>query len=373
MKILYITFIDMDKDPASGSGVRPQRMLEAFRELGYEVKLLEGIGNDRGKREKGTAEIRRWLKTQRPDLCYIEPPSGPLFFHCDRSLIRYIKSLGIPVGLFYRDAYWKFPEFATGAKKSLKDRCKGWLIRRMQIRDAALFERCCSVVYFPSQTMLAHFSFPRMEILPPGCFHALRTRRVRREGEVCTGIFVGGATVRYGMGLLLEAAARLNREKVRLHLTVVCAEQGWTTFLAQNPVYREAAEAPWLEVHHLHAGPELEELYARSDFGIIPVLRNIYNDFGVPIKLFEYLSHLLPIVATDCTEIARLVEGQGIGIVAHDRPEDFERALGAMIDRIDSGCYDELCRQAMEDNLWTRRARQIVSDLTQAPKTAENE
>ena len=41
MTILYITFIDFGEFK-SGSSVRPQKMYDAFRQLGHEVKLLEG-------------------------------------------------------------------------------------------------------------------------------------------------------------------------------------------------------------------------------------------------------------------------------------------------------------------------------------------
>ena len=45
--VLYITFIDFTSSPTSGSSVRPMRMLDAFKERGYEVKLLSGAGNNR--------------------------------------------------------------------------------------------------------------------------------------------------------------------------------------------------------------------------------------------------------------------------------------------------------------------------------------
>jgi glycosyltransferase involved in cell wall biosynthesis len=364
LKILYITFIDMDQLPTSGSSVRPQRMLKAFEELGCEVKLLSGICNNRQKRMAGTREIRQWLKSNRPDLCYIEPPSGPLFFHCDRSLIRLVKKMNIPIGLFYRDAYWKFPEFEEGSgEKNLKDRCKTWLIRRMQIGDKSLFDKCCTMIYFPSATMQAHFSFHQMKPLPPGCFESTQQRRVVPEGEISTGIYVGGATIRYGVRLILDAARIVNRDKVRFRLIYVCAESGWKAFLNEYPQYRDIEKEPWLTMKHLNSGPELETLYQQSDFGMMPLTRNLYHDFAMPIKLFEYTSRLLPVLTTDCVETAAFIKKYGNGIVCQDNPDDFAQGVEIMLEQLSKGRFHDECFCAREDNLWTKRAQQIMEDL----------
>ena len=50
-KILYITFTDFG-DLSSGSAVRSFRMYNAFKNLGYDVKLLEGQQNKRKTRRE---------------------------------------------------------------------------------------------------------------------------------------------------------------------------------------------------------------------------------------------------------------------------------------------------------------------------------
>ena len=77
LKILYITFTDFG-ELASGSSVRPFRIYNALVNLGHEVKLLEGQQNRRKERRVKVKEIIDWLDENRPDICYVEPPSGPL-------------------------------------------------------------------------------------------------------------------------------------------------------------------------------------------------------------------------------------------------------------------------------------------------------
>lgn len=361
IKLLYITFIDMDKPPKSGSGVRPQRMYEAFKSLGYDIKLLSGIGNNHSVRKKGTKEISSWLESNKPDICYIEPPSGPFFYLCDRNLIRKIHRMGIPVGIFYRDAYWKFPEFeGTELKLSFVARCKRMLIRIMQKRDLRLIKKCCPVVYFPSKLMSSYFDFKDMQILPPGCFEI---ENDRINNQVCTAIYTGGASIRYGIKLLLDSAISINSEKTTLNLKLVCQEAGWRNFCSEYPQYAKY-EGEWLEVYHLNAGEELEKLYTECDYAIVPILKNLYNDFAVPVKLFEYLSHQLPVVVTDCEETGAFVKKHNIGLVAKDNEKDFSSALIKMTEN--KSLRNEFinnCVSARNENLWAKRAEKVIDDL----------
>ena len=59
-KILYITYIDFGK-MTSGSAVRPQRMYQAFREIGAEVTLLSGSQelSNKEERKKNVEQISR--------------------------------------------------------------------------------------------------------------------------------------------------------------------------------------------------------------------------------------------------------------------------------------------------------------------------
>lgn len=111
LKVLYITFTDFG-ELSSGSSVRPFRMYNAFVNLGLDVKLLEGQQNRRKERRLKVKKIIDWLDDNNPDICYVEPPSGPFFNQIDLKLLKKVHNMGIPIGLFYRDFYWKFPEWA---------------------------------------------------------------------------------------------------------------------------------------------------------------------------------------------------------------------------------------------------------------------
>ena len=140
-KILYITFTDLNATAKAGSELRPQKMLAALQETSSEVRYVSGIQNNYKARLGAYRTVMAWLKEWRPDLCYIEPPSGPLFFACDRQLIRKLHALHVPIGLFYRDAYWRFPELVGDSSKhrSLKDKLKSKLIFLMQHNSKKIY------------------------------------------------------------------------------------------------------------------------------------------------------------------------------------------------------------------------------------------
>ena len=157
MLILYITYVDINSG-TSGSSVRPQKMYRAFLDEGHEVKLLSGAQQRWGRKARTEAvqEIRRWLRENRPDICYIESPSMPITFRCDIALIRKISRMGIPIGYFYRDFYWMFPELyprRTNLTGWLKDH---WLDYLQQRTNNVL--KCADIVYFPSEECKKYFS-----------------------------------------------------------------------------------------------------------------------------------------------------------------------------------------------------------------------
>lgn len=356
-KVLYITFIDFSKSSESGSSVRPKRMYEAFEQMGYQVVLITGASNKRKERKGAVTVARRYLQNDLPDICYIEPPSGPIFFKCDRQLIKKIHELGIPIGFFYRDIYWRFPMHDFVNKRSIFAVLKEWIIKAMQHRDFRLIQRYVSKIYLPSQSVNNYIGLSNYGILPPGC---QEKDCIKVAHSKVTGIFVGGATERYGMGLLLKAWAKIAPQDAEL--IIVCPREQWENWVKEWPVYRNVADN--VHIYHLCDGQELDALYQISDFGLIPLRKTKYNDIAVPIKLYEYVANRLPIVTTNCTETEEIIKKYGIGIVCGDNEEEYSAAIEKMIYNLSSGKkYLTELELAYKQNLWRRRAEKVIDDL----------
>lgn len=355
MLILYITYVDMDS-ATSGSSVRPQKMYRALLDAGHEVKLLSGAQQRRKRKARTEAVrgIRQWLRENRPDICYIESPSTPITFRCDIALIREISRMGIPIGYFYRDFYWKFPELyprRTDLTGWLKDR---WLDHLQRRTNNVL--KCADIVYFPSEECKKYFSYTDMRPLPP----AGEDHLSERCPEEKTCIYVGGLDGGYGVGMLLEALERLNAGDGTYRLILVCREKEWEAF--QSP-YKEA---PWLEVHHT-SGEGLKLLYARAAVSVIPVSPTPYTHLAVNVKLFDYLSYGLPVVVTNARAISSIVRENGIGIVVPYDAKAMAEALQSVMDCPEKRKeLEEHCAKSLQNgNLWIHRVQQVTRELTE--------
>lgn len=360
--LIYIAFVDLDGPVSSGSGVRPKAMARAFEDLGLKVKVLDGWPRDRNKRKAAIRDFETWLEDHTARACYIEPPSGPLFLRADRELIRKIHDRGIPIGLFYRDLFWRFDDKFHGVGK-----WKIRLIRWMQARDLRLFQQNVTRFFFPSPEVARAADFGvAWEALPPGTVvfddaaEVAATRERLLSAPVLNLLYVGGVLGDYGLSLLLDSLQLLNRTGTRLTLTLVCREAEWQTFQESYPT----EDLSWLTVHHV-SGDALTPLYAAADLCVIPRQATPYMHFAVPVKLFEYVSHVKPIVATRLEATAPFIEQNGIGWTVDDNPKALSDAFDAILnDRAAAAEKLSALVLTRADNTWEKRAAAAFAALT---------
>lgn len=355
MKILYITYIDFG-DFKSGSSVRPQMMYHAFQTLGCEIKLLQTQQNRRKERCAAVKEINRWLKENKPDICYVESPSGPIFQLCDLKLLKRIKRAGIPIGYFYRDAAYKFDNIFVKGKKTLKQ----YLIAWMSQRDVRFLNKTADLIYFPTISMAKYFPFKQVKALPPACVGNLADKRGRKNEKRC--IYVGGVSKRYGSDTLLQAFDKLNPGGIcEYSLTLVCRER------EVSYIPEEYLKKPWLTLVHTSGKENLAKLYEKADLALYPIQKNEYNDFAFSVKLMEYMEFGLPVVAVNCEEAEKFIVKYSTGLTSQDNPEDFAAKIrDILLNEEIYDCYTQAVYQAVQNgNCWKDRAQCVVQDLKQ--------
>lgn len=346
--ILYITFVDFNEQK-SGSSVRPKKMYDAFNRIGIKVELLEGQQNKKLKRWKKVIEYFKKIRKNKYDACYIEPPSGPIFNFCDHLLMLYISKIKkVPVGIFYRDAFWKLSEWYS--KKGLKTK----IIVLMHKFDWAIIKLVSKVIYFPSQTFADYFDFDNKVILMPGA----EIIDNLRDGENNSFIYVGGVDGSYGANLLLESFKIAHEKNNLLKLNLVCREE--------NDVIRKYKNEGWLNLFIGKSGDnELKEVYDRSKYSIITLIPGVYSNLAVPIKLFEYMSYEKPIVSTNCLEIEKIINKYYIGKIAEAEKYSLSEAILDMAkDTSEYEKYKENIKyKVLKNELWENRVKVVVETL----------
>jgi len=348
-RILLISFIDFG-EMKSGSSVRPQRMYNAFLKLGYDVSLLSGLQNRKRERWQRVWQKYREIRKNPPDFCYVEPPSGPFFNLCDHMMLLWLKHKKVPIGLFYRDAYWLFADWwsVKGLKK--------FFLTLMHRFDLLIIKRTCKVVFFPTESMAQLFKLKRKSVLPPAGVDF-----VTAEHEpMGRALYIGGVSKFYGTDIMLEAFKILHEQMgCDLKLTLCCREKEMKDF------FDDYRDAPWLEIVHFSGDEQLKPLYEKCDVALYPSHRDFYMDFCMPVKLFEYLSRALPVVATDCKETARFVLGNGIGVVSQDNPEAFATAVFSLTGDKNQmlNCRRNAVEALHKRNLWEHRAEKASHEI----------
>ncbi|AHW61826.1 Glycosyltransferase involved in cell wall bisynthesis [Draconibacterium orientale] len=342
MKVIYICYQDFS-DFTSGSKVRPYKVYKTFLEKGDDVILINGRIKQRLKLFFSLLKSKAYRNA---DYCYVEPstyPANPL----DYIMFFYFKYKNIPMGYFYRDMYYRFPDLFK-----LEGLNKHILLLRYKF-DLVLFKRLFKVVFFPSQLMASYFKFKVKVPLPPA-------GNLEFEGDeefYHSIIYVGGINNMLGSRILLEAMDLVNNQGKKLQLNLICRDQ-------DTKDISEYHNKSWLNVLHL-SGDHLKEIYNKSDFAIIPRKRNPYFDFSMPVKLLEYMSYGKPMVVTDCTEMANFVQRNEIGIVAEDNAESLARSIIELSDSPEKlNKFRKNIRQSLlSENLWKHRINTIEEAL----------
>lgn len=348
---------------ASGSSVRPYQMLRAFEELGYEVTAVSGYGPER------RAAVRRLSeaigKGKRYDFAYseshtlpallTEPHHLPSHPFVDGALFHQVRREGIPLGLFYRDIFWRFEYF-----KAHYSIAKRHFATFFYFHEWRQIRRFVDHLFLPSLGMASALPSPwpveRMSPLPPAASSLQDPLRFTALGksETLKLLYVGGVMPPlYDLTPLFDAVGA----SPIVRLTLCCRYQEWQRVKDYYAVPRNT------DIVHAD-GRDLEPLYERADAVAILRKPNPYLDFAMPVKLFEALGHGLPIVTVKGTEAARFVEREHIGWVL-DSYEDLralaENLFANPVKLLDA--YEKVAA-VRERHTWKARAEQVASVLT---------
>ena len=304
------------EEGTSGSQVRPYQMLNAFKELGYKIELIAGYAKDR---IKSIERVKRQIKNGRKfAFVYAESSTMPtlltekhhlpLYPFIDFNFFYYIKEYETPLGLFYRDIYWRFELY----RKQV-----AWYKRSVAIPlylyDIWQYSRLVDILFIPSKGMTEFIPNTRLKgkvsPLPPGCkiYQNIDKFTPKNSSNVIKLLYVGGVLPPiYDLRPMIQALKGL--ESTLLNL--VCRSQEWGKV---KKIY-ECSDFDRITINHA-SGEKLGKFYKEADIFAFFWQPHSYLNFAMPIKLFEALGYGLPIITTAGTEAARFVKEENIGWV----------------------------------------------------------
>ena len=98
--------------------------------------------------------------------------------------------------------------------------------------------------------------------------------------------------------------------------------------------------------------------------GISPLISNGYNDYALPVKLFDYIGLGLPILATKCTEQKLFIENYLVGRVADDTSSSLATALSELFNnavQMDAYHVNVLTDRSTKHS-WESRASKVIGE-----------
>lgn len=355
-------YIDVNRK--SGSNIRPLKMINAFKEIGYDVDVVMGYAKERKEQIKKIKQnIKNGIKY---DFLYSESSTMPtllteknhLPLHpmLDFSFFKYCKKNGIKIGLFYRDIYWKFHDLYSREVPMYK-RIFSIMFYRY---DLYKYKKIIDIMYLPSEEMGKYVYnkkvFYKKEILPPGC-EKIDSYKKKNDKEKINIFYVGGISKDlYDFTLLLKAVRNISE----IYLTICCREDEWNK---EKKSYIDYVDNDRIRIVHC-SGKELNQYYENADICSMIFKEHPYRDIAMPIKLFEYIQNKKPIIATKNTAAGKFVEENHIGWTTNYEINDIEKTLKMIRDN-KSEIYEIQKRfnSIIDENTWNARVRKVVKDL----------
>ena len=138
--------------------------------------------------------------------------------------------------------------------------------------------------------------------------------------------YVGGISSNRGIRELVTALALCQRD-VRLALAGTINERGLRTELEAMPGWTRVDDLGFLDRQGVR------RLLARSLAGLVTLHPTKAFLDSLPIKMFEYMSASLPIIASDFPGWRTIVEGNNCGICVDPKsPEAIAEAIDSLVD-----------------------------------------
>ncbi len=282
-----------------GEKKRPFMMCQAFEELGYEVYKIIGT---RKERRQNLSKIIENINNF--DFIYSENSTLPLalcgkyhlpaFFSPDYELFRIAYKKEIPIGVFYRDIFWKYSEY----KKQI-----GMLKYLFSIpfykSELSLYTKYCRKIFFPSHEVSDLLpSVTKQFILPPA--ENMHKFVHKSKSKTLDLIYVGSiAPPKYNLSLLFNLLLKINSSKVKL--TLITRKNEWNSY---KKFYKIPQCVKFIEAD----GDNLSEYYNNSDIALLCFNPDEYMQIALPQKLFEAIGYGKPIISFGNTAASRFIK-----------------------------------------------------------------
>lgn len=185
----------------------------------------------------------------------------------------------------------------------------------------------------------------------------------RGESEKLRLVYVGGLQEGRSLDVVIKGIAQA-AEEVDCSLTVLGSGHS-------EPELKRLASELGVESRVRFEGfvdhAAIGDFIASSNVGLVPHAVTDHTNSTIPNKVFDYMLHGLPVLASDTRPVQRIVEAEACGLTYRwDSPEDFATTLPRLADPAARRSMGERGRKAVEGTYnWTADAKRLLAVLAQ--------
>lgn len=354
----------------SGSQVRPAKMLAAFKNLGFTVDEVTGNSSQRAAAIKDIKKRIRegveyaflYSENRSIPTPLTETHRLPLHPFLDHLFFRFCKHNSIPVGLFYRDIYWRFSMYKD--KLSLIARS---ITIPLYWYDWLIYQHYVDHLFLPSLKMREHlptqWPFEGLSALPPGTAPSIGSKSAldRSPTKSLSLLYIGGTLPpNYDLSPLFKLIKNLTN----VRLTLICRSNEWDV---AKHYYGELPKDK-VVIRHV-SGEALRQEYRSSDLFTLIREPYIYLDFAAPVKIFEAAANCLPIITLGGTEASEIIRRERLGWVDESLEDIVKRINQLDQDRSLLAAKSAELEGIRHNQTWESRAKAVAEKLLNLKKS----
>lgn len=341
----------------SGSSVRPNKIIAEFMKFSKERnKNLIVISGDSKERRQQIVTFKKTIKFSSVEYCYFENATMPIWltdqdkiprnYLWENNFLKQLYKQGIPIGIFYRDVYWKFKDYYPfrGIKLSI--------MKMIYKKELKFYDNIANKIFLPSLSMNEYCQFKAETFALPPAIDDVYPSDNKFENK--TLFYVGSLNENSGLNDIIQIAETIRKNNLNFKIKIVCPKDD---LLKSKEKFKLLLSDSNVEILHLH-GEELKKEYKNVSIALIPRKVNSYNSFAMPIKLFEYIENGLPIISSNITETAKFIESNEVGCV-YKSNADFTKIL---VKLSNADYYKKLLNNINDikiENSWRSRVLEI--------------
>lgn len=293
------------------------------------------VGGNTQERKRGINKLLE-KNLNEVDGFYMEKPNCSLKGF-DLDFLKKINNEDIPMSMFYRDAHWKFPNYAKTLFQKLKYNRKF----NKSTQQVNFFLKTFHSIYSPTKEFAEFMGFNNKSLLPPA--GNIYPQKKRNE-----------------IGVLFSGAQKNGFEKL-LSANKILLSQGF-----RYNFYLVTQDGDFVKPDNFSMYPIMEDkLINKVHIGIIPLNRTKYYSMAFSLKFMQYLSYGIPVICQRLPAFERYDEKYNICRFFDGTSEDLAEKIKELVQNksLRNNMYQNALTAIVTKENWSDRIQTILSDF----------